>query len=88
MKDAIEVRRHCTARHIASEPVIELFKGDVASDGVVETFRLVGHPKAKRRHAWSCEENGETQSVTVMGEPAAASPLAAVRVWLVSPAKK
>jgi hypothetical protein len=33
---AIETMHHCTARHVASEPVIELFNGEVAWGGVVE----------------------------------------------------
>jgi hypothetical protein len=39
---------YCKAVHIGSEPVIELFKGQIAWDGVVEIFDLIGHPKAKR----------------------------------------
>jgi hypothetical protein len=38
----------------------------VAWDGVVETFELGGHPKAKRCHAWSYDEDGGTQYVTVL----------------------
>lgn len=60
IKEAIETMHGCKARHIASEPVIELFRGEVAWDGVVETFEITGHPKAKRCHAWSYEETGET----------------------------
>jgi hypothetical protein len=37
-----------------------LFNGEVACDGVVETFRFVGHPRARRCYAWSFEEKGET----------------------------
>ena len=37
---------HCKARHVGSELVIDLFRGEVAWDGVVETFDIDGHPKA------------------------------------------
>ena len=80
IKDAIETMHGCTARHVASEPVIELFNGEVAWDGVVETFELGGHPKAKRCHAWSYVENGEPQYVTVLELPPVDSPESAVRV--------
>ena len=58
LKDAIETMHRCKAVHFASEPVIELFRGEVAWDGVVETFDLTGHPRAKRCHAWSYEDKG------------------------------
>ena len=77
---AIETMRHCGAAHVASEPVIELFRGEVAWDGGVETFALTGHPKAQRCHAWSCEENGETQYVTVLELPPVDSAETAVKV--------
>ena len=79
-KDAIEVMHYCTARHVASEPVIDLFRGEVAWDGVVETFELDGHLKAKRCHAWSYDENGETQFVTVLEIPPVTSAETAVKV--------
>jgi hypothetical protein len=40
-------------KSVGSEPVIELFKAQVAWDGVVEIFDLTGHSKAKRCYAWS-----------------------------------
>jgi len=80
IKDAIETMHHCTALHVASEPVIELFDGEVAWDGVVETFELGGHPKAKRCHAWSYEEGGETQYVTILELPPVDSAESAVKV--------
>jgi hypothetical protein len=80
LKDAIETTHHCKARHIKSEPVIELFRGEVAWDGVVETFDLEGHPKAKRCYAWSAIENGEPKYTTVLEIPPVDSPDSAVKV--------
>jgi hypothetical protein len=87
LKGAIETMHHCTASHVASEPVIELFNGEVAWDGVVETFELGGHPKAKRCHAWSYEEGGETQFVTVLELPPVDSAESAVKVAIAAQAR-
>ena len=87
IKDSIEVMHKCTARHVASEPVIELFNGEVAWDGVVETFELGGHPKAKRCHAWSYDEKGETQYVTVLELPPVDSAETAVKVAIAATAR-
>jgi len=38
----------------------------VAWDGDVEIFDIQGHPKARRCYAWSYEEGGETQHVTLL----------------------
>jgi hypothetical protein len=59
LKEAVETMHRCKAVHVGSEPVIELFQGQVAWDGVVEIFDLNGHPKAKRCYAWSYLENDE-----------------------------
>jgi hypothetical protein len=66
--------------HAGSEPVIERFNGEVAWDGVVETFDIQGHPKAKRCFSWSYEQNGETQYVTVLEIPPVDSAETAVKV--------
>ena len=78
----------CKAAHVGSEPVIELFQGEVAWDGVVETFDLTGHPKAKRCYAWSYLENGEPQYTTVLEIPPVDSPESAVKVAIAATAKR
>jgi len=89
IRQAIETMHKCTTRHVASEPVIELFNGEVAWDGVVETFELGGHPKAKRCHAWSYQDDkGETQYVTVLELPPVDSAESAVKVAIASEARK
>jgi hypothetical protein len=87
IKDAIETMHRCTAHHVASEPVIELFNGEVAWDGVVETFELGGHPKAKRCYAWSYMERSDTQYVTVLELPPVDSAETAVKVVIAAAAK-
>ncbi len=79
---------HCKARHVASEPVIELFRGEVAWDGVVEAFEIDGHPKAKRCYAWSFIENAEQQYTTVLEIPPVDSAESAVKVAIAAKARQ
>ena len=88
IKDAIEVMHHCKARHVSTSPVTEYFEGTLAWTGEVETFELAGHPKAQRCHAWSYDENGETQYVTVLEIPPVDSPSSAVTIAIAAKAKK
>ncbi len=88
LKDAIETMHRCKAVHFASEMVVELFRGEVAWDGIVETFDLTGHSKAKRCHAWSYEDKGETQFVTVLELPPVDSAEMAVKVAIAAEARK
>ncbi len=87
LRDAVETMHDCKARHVSSEPVIELFRGEVAWDGVVETFDLEEHSKAKRCHAWSFMEDGETHYTTVLEIPPVDSPESAVKVAIASKAR-
>jgi hypothetical protein len=75
------------ATHIDSEPVIELFRGQVAWDGVVEIFDLLGHPKAKRCYAWSLTDNEEPQYTTVLEIPPVDSAESAVKLAIASKAR-
>jgi hypothetical protein len=68
LRDAVQVMHHHQAAHAASVPVIELSRGEVAWDGVVEVFAITGHPKAKRFYAWSCFEKGEDQFYDCLGD--------------------
>jgi hypothetical protein len=87
LKEAIETMHHCKAKHVGSEPVIDLFRGEVAWDGVVETFDIEGHPRAKRCYAWSFFENGERQYTTVLEIPPVNSAVSAVKVAIASRAR-
>ena len=82
--EAIETMHKCKARHVRSERVTERFRGEVAWDGVVETFDIDGHPKAKRCYAWSFSENGEPKYTTVLEIPPVDSPESAVKVAIAS----
>ena len=88
LRDAIETMHKCKARHVGSKRVIELFRGKIAWDGVVETFDLEGYPQAKRCYAWSFRENGEPKYTTVLELPPVDSPQTAVKVAIASEAKQ
>jgi hypothetical protein len=79
LKHAIETAHNCAAWHVASESVIESLDGEDAWEVAVETFRLVGHPKARRCHAWCYDENGQTRYVTVLELPPIDSAESAVK---------
>jgi len=63
------------------------FRGEVAWDGVVETFDIEGHPKAKRCYGWSFLQDGEPQYKTVLEIPPVNSPESAVKVAIASKAR-
>jgi hypothetical protein len=88
LKEAVETMHHFKARRFGSEPVIELFRGEMAWDGVVETFDFEGHPKAHRCYARSYIEKDEPQYVTVLEIPPIDSAETAVKVAIVAEAKK
>ena len=87
LKQAIETVHHCTATHVRSETVIDLFQAEVAWDAVVSTFDLQGHPKAKRCYAWSYIEDGETHCTTVLEIPPVDSPESAVQAAIAAKAQ-
>jgi hypothetical protein len=85
---AVETMHHCKASHEASTPIRETFRNQVVWEGVVESFALAGHPKAKRCYAWSFLDSGETQYVTALEIPPVESPITAVRAAIMADAKK
>lgn len=87
LRGAVETMHKCTARHIESKPVIELFRGNVAWDGVIEAFELTGHPHAKRCYAWSYIDKSEPQYVTVLEIPPVDSAETAVKIAIAAQAK-
>jgi hypothetical protein len=84
--EAVQTVHRCKAEHVESVPVREIFRGDVAWEGVVEVFDIIGHPKARRCYAWSYAKGDETQFVTVLEIPPVKSPQTAVRIALASQA--
>ena len=78
----------CRALHEDSIVVVEKFRDQTVWEGVVESFALTGHPKAKRCYAWSYQDKGETQYVNVLEIPPVNSPVTAVRASIVADSKK
>src|SRR5580658_8752950 len=62
----------------------EKLRNQTVWEGVVESFALTGHPKAKRCYAWSYQDNGETQYVNVLEIPPVISPKTAVQAAIAS----
>jgi hypothetical protein len=81
---AVETMHRCKASHEVSTPIRETFRGQTVWEGVVESFALAGHPKAKRCFAWSFQDNGEAQYVTALEIPPVESPITAVRASIVA----
>ena len=79
LQNAVQQAHSCTAKHLESVPVREMFRGKIVWDGTVEVFSLKGHPKAKRAYAWGYPDQGELTITTVLGLPPIRSALDAVR---------
>ena len=88
LRVAVETMHHCKASHEASTPVLETFRNKKVWEGVVESFALTGHPKAKRCYAWSYQDRGETQYVTALEIPPVESPITAVRAAIAAEVKE
>ena len=58
--------------------------GEVIWDGIVETFELENHPKAKRCYAFSFARNDKVLVKTVLEIPPVDSPETAVKVAIAS----
>ncbi len=88
LRTAIETMHQCKAVHERSAVIVEKFGGKTVWEGIVESFALSGHPKAKRCYAWSYQDKGETQYVNVLEIPPVVSPETAVRASIVADSKK
>ena len=84
LRTAIETMHKCKAAHERSAMIVERFKNQTVWEGVVESFALTGHPKAKRCYAWCYQDNGETQYVNVLEIPPVTSPQTAVQASIVA----
>lgn len=86
LRDVIHHLHGATATHLESVPVTETFKGKTVWDGVVEVFRLRGHPKTNRVYAWihaTDDPAHPKRHVTVLHIPPVVSPKTAVQAVIV-----
>ena len=84
IRDAVEAMHECKAFHEGSFPVVEMFGSQTVWEGVVEAFKLSGHPKAKRCFAWSYLDEGDIRYLGVLELPPVSSPQTAVRAAIAS----
>lgn len=90
IQDTIKREHGCESRHIKSELVEEQVSGQTVWVGVVEVFELINHPEAKICYGWGHKTGDEGEKisyVTVLEIPPIDSPLAAVRVSIISDSK-
>jgi hypothetical protein len=86
LRDVIRRLHGAEATHIESVPVKEVFQGQTVWEGIVEVFRLEGHPKANMAYAWFHDTGDPAkpkQHVTVLHVPPVMSPLTAVRAFII-----
>lgn len=79
------------AKHLESVPVKEVFQGQTVWDGVVEVFRLKGHPQTDRVYAWTHATDDPAhprRHVTVLHIPPAVSPRTAVQASILHEIKE
>lgn len=82
----VEHLHGCSARHVSSKHVHEVFRGETAWKGDVEVFELTGHPKAKHCYGWSYVD--PEQLITILELPPVDSPENAVKVGVAYQIKK
>lgn len=78
---------HCKARHVASTPIRETFRGEIVWEGVVETFDLEGYPTASRCYVFEFARDTGPDIKIVLSVPGVDSPLKALRAALVDSAR-
>jgi hypothetical protein len=86
LRDVIHHLHGAKAKHLESVPVTETFQGRMVWDGIVEVFRLKGHPKTDRVYAWMHETDDPAhpkRHVTVLHIPPVVSPQTAVQAAIV-----
>jgi hypothetical protein len=82
LKEAIETRYGCACRHAGMAHVKQKEEGGLAWEGPVQTFELIGHPKAKFCYAFTVENSGGLiRQVTAVSPPIKSSEWA-VRAYL------
>jgi hypothetical protein len=88
LQEAIRATHGAESRHVGTARVKETFEGQVSFDGEVETFELIGHPKAALCYAWAWDDNGTLRSTCVLGVPPVDSPGTAATIAILAKAKK
>jgi hypothetical protein len=87
IRRAVERAGECEAQHVESVAVVEMFRGKTVWEGIVESFKLTGHPKAKRAYGWAYQDDEETRYVAVLELPPVDSANTAVRAAIAAGAQ-
>ena len=87
LQNAIRAMHGCESVHVSTSRVRAMLDFRIAWQGEVETFDLVGHPKAKRCHAWGYEEGGQLRTTAVLELPPVDSPSTAVDAAIAAKAR-
>jgi len=88
LQNAIRAGHGCESLHVSTSKVRGFLENRLAWQGEVETFDLIGHPKAKRCYAWGDEENGQLFTTAVLELPPVDSPSTAVDVAIAAKARR
>jgi hypothetical protein len=86
LRGVIHYLHGAKAKHLESVPVTERFQDRTVWYGVVEVFRLKGHPKTDRVYAWihqTDDPDHPKRHVTVLHIPPVVSPQTAVQAAIV-----
>jgi hypothetical protein len=82
LRDVIHHLHNAKAKHLESVPITESFQGKTVWDGVVEVFRLKGHPQTDGVYTWTHATDDPAhpkRHVTVLHIPPVVSPRTAVQ---------
>lgn len=88
LQEAIRETNACESYHVATVPVTEYFRGEIAWTGKVEVFNLIGYPEAKRCYAWSEDHEHGTAATIVLNVPPVDSPESAVQMAIAAKARR
>ena len=88
LRTAIETMPRCKAAHERCATVVQRLGQKTIWEGVVESFALTRHPKAKSCYAWSYRNKGETQYVNVLKALPAITAQTAVRAAIIAETKE
>ena len=88
LRTAIETMHKCKAAHERSATVVQRLGQKTIWEGVVESFALTRHPKAKRCYVWSYRNKGETQYANVLEILPVISAQTAVRAAIIAETKE
>jgi hypothetical protein len=88
LEEAVEAMHKCRATHFDTVPFTEIMGTRIVWEGVVEVFKLDGHPEAKFCYAWRYKDEEEIKYITVLKIPPVTSAQTAVQAAIASRQQK